>query len=206
MSEGTVDSHNDMKPKKKNELWEWIKALLIAGILALLIRSFLFEPYVVNGSSMMPTLENNEKLIVNKLVHYMDEPERGEIVVFQATEQYKYIKRVIAVEGETVEVHDDHLYIDGERVSEPYLEQFKQRAHTQGEALTDEFGPVEVPEDEIFVMGDNRDHSQDSRYTGLGTVPESKVIGRASLVFWPLSHFRMLNHQKWENGSNTKSR
>lgn len=200
MSQETVDSGEQKNNVRNNEIWEWVKALIIAGILALIIRTFLFEPYVVNGTSMMPTLEDGEKLIVNKMTYYFNEPERGDIIVFQATENYKYIKRVIAVEGETVSVKDDQLYINGKPVDEPYLKEYQQQFHNRSKAMdndadfTEDFGPVKVPEGELFVMGDNRQRSQDSRSRMLGTISEETIVGRASVVFWPLNRFRLIEH------------
>ncbi|GAB7388119.1 signal peptidase I [Bacillaceae bacterium] len=184
----TEDPKNEGTKKVKNEIWEWVKALAIAIVLAFIIRTFLFAPFVVDGTSMMPTLHDGERLIVNKLIYLLGEPERGNIIVFKATEDRDYIKRVIAVGGETVEMKDDQLYINGKPVDEPYLEEYKKQAHAEGRLLTNDFGPVKVPEGEIFVMGDNRENSKDSRV--IGTIPLEKVIGRADVVFWPLSDFR----------------
>jgi len=104
--------------KGKNELWEWTKALLIAIGLAAVIRYFLFAPIVVDGHSMMPTLHNGDRMIVNKL----GKPERFDIIVFHAPEQKDYIKRVIGLPGDTVEYKNDVLYINGVAYEEPYLD------------------------------------------------------------------------------------
>lgn len=177
-------------PKKKSELWEWVKALLIAGILAILIRSFVFAPFLVEGSSMMPNLENKERLIVNRFIYYIHTPQPGEILVFHATKDKDYIKRVIATEGQTVEVRNDTLYINGKAKEEPYLAQFKQEAKAGGVPLTEDFGPVTVPKGQIFVMGDNRRNSTDSRF--IGTVNISEVVGRADIIMWPLQKIKVL--------------
>ncbi|KGT72828.1 signal peptidase I, partial [Bradyrhizobium japonicum] len=105
----------------KNEAWEWIKALAIAIALAFLIRTFLFAPFMVEGESMETTLHNQEKLVVNKAIYYLSEPKRGDIIVFHAEAKRDYIKRVIGVAGDTVEVKNDTLYINGKEVDEPYL-------------------------------------------------------------------------------------
>lgn len=179
-----------VQPKKKNEVWEWIKALLIAGILAIVIRNFVFAPYLVEGLSMMPNLENNERLIVNKFVYFLHTPQPGEIVVFHATASKDYIKRVIATAGQTVEVRNDTLYIDGKVKEEPYLAQYRANAKAEGVPLTDDFGPVKVPTGQIFAMGDNRRNSTDSRY--IGPVDLSKVVGRADIIMWPLKKIKVL--------------
>jgi signal peptidase I len=179
-----------VQTKKKNEVWEWIKALAIAGILAFIIRSFLFAPFLVDGLSMMPTLENRERLIVNKFVYFLHTPQPGEIIVFHADAERDYIKRVIAVEGQTVSMRNDVLYIDGKAVDEPYLNEYKEDARRKGMLLTEDFGPVEVPKGHIFVMGDNRQNSTDSRI--IGPVEIDRVVGRADLVMWPLNQIRLL--------------
>lgn len=169
--------------KQKNELWEWVKALLIAFALAGVIRYVLFAPIVVDGLSMMPTLHNGDRMIVNKL----GKPERFDIIVFHAPEQKDYIKRVIGLPGDTVEYRDDVLYVNGKPYKEPYLETYK--AQVQDGPLTADFtleeitGEKKVPEGELFVMGDNRRSSKDSRH--IGTISINKVIGDTSFVYWP---------------------
>lgn len=179
-----------VNPKKKNEVWEWIKALLIAGVLALVIRSYVFAPFLVDGESMMPTLLDRERLIVNKFIYFLHTPQPGEIIVFHADAEKDYIKRVIATEGQTVEMRNDVLYINGEAKEEPYLEQYKTDARNKGMLLTEDFGPIEVPKGHIFVMGDNRQNSTDSRY--IGPVEVDKVVGRADLIMWPLDKFQVI--------------
>jgi len=184
-----TSSETTKNKKGKSETWEWIKALGIAVVLALIIRTFLFAPFLVDGSSMMPTLENGERLIVSKLIYYIQEPKPGDIIVFHATKEKDYIKRVIATEGQTVEMRDDQLYIDGKPVDEPYLKQYKEQARAEGYVLTEDFGPEKVPAGEIFVMGDNRRNSTDSRV--IGPVPVENVVGRSELVIWPLNKIRL---------------
>lgn len=174
--------------KKKNELWEWTKALLIAVALAAVIRYFLFAPIVVDGLSMMPTLKDQDRMIVNKFNYKIGEPKRFDIIVFHAPEQKDYIKRVIGLPGDTIEYKNDTLYVNGKAYKEPYLEEYKQQV--EDGPLTDDFTLVEkigrktVPEGELFVMGDNRRFSKDSRH--IGTIPMEKVIGNTSIVYWPI--------------------
>ncbi|WP_103105914.1 signal peptidase I [Brevibacillus reuszeri] len=175
---------------KKNELWEWLKALGIAIILAFLIRTFLFAPFIVEGESMETTLHNSEKLVVNKAIYYLQDPKPGDIIVFHAEQKRDYIKRVIAVAGDTVEVKNDELYVNGKLVEEPYLAQHKEQAKAQGEPFfTNDFPPVQIPAEHIFVMGDNRLNSHDSR--AIGPVAVSTVVGRAEFTFWPLGDIRV---------------
>ncbi len=188
------EAYRMTEKKKKNETWEWIKALLIAFGLAAIIRIFLFTPIVVDGVSMMPTLADGDKMIVNKIGYSIGKPERFDIVVFHAPEQKDYIKRIIGLPGDEVEYRDDILYINGEVVEEPYLDDHKAEvAATDGAPLTEDFTLEEktemsvVPEGHVFVLGDNRRKSKDSRY--IGTVSTDEIIGNTNLVFWPIKDF-----------------
>ncbi len=181
-----------MKEKKsKNESWEWIKALLIAFGLAALIRIFLFTPIVVDGISMMPTLEDGDRMIVNKIGYTIGEPDRFDIVVFHAPEQKDYIKRIIGLPGDKVEYRDDILYINGEPLEEPYLNQYKEEVadspFTEDFTLEGKLNSEVVPKDHVFVLGDNRRKSKDSRH--IGVVPIDEIIGSTKIVFWPLNDF-----------------
>ena len=182
---------NETKKKKKNrnETWEWIKALLIAFGLAAIIRVFLFTPIVVDGVSMMPTLENGDRMIVNKIGYTIGKPDRFDIVVFHAPEQKDYIKRIIGLPGDEVEYRDDILYINGEAIEEPYLDE-KRKEMIAG-PLTEDFTLLDipkiqgevVPEGHVFVLGDNRRKSKDSRQ--IGVVPIDEIIGSTKIIFWP---------------------
>lgn len=177
-----------MENKKKNEVWEWLKALLIAFGLAAIIRVFLFTPILVDGVSMEPTLEHGDRMIVNKIGYTIGKPDRFDIVVFHASEQKDYIKRVIGLPGDTIEYRDDVLYINGEAYDEPYLEEYKAQV-TDG-PLTEDFVLEEkiqsstVPEGHVFVLGDNRRKSMDSRH--IGTIAIDEIIGSTNVVFWPM--------------------
>jgi signal peptidase I len=174
-------------PRKKNELWEWTKALMIALALAGIIRYLLFAPIVVDGDSMLPTLQDNNRMIVNKVVYSISDIERFDIVVFHATENKDYIKRVIALPGETIKYENDKLYINGELVEEPYLKQLRQE---NPERFTTYIEEMKVPEGQVFVLGDNRNHSRDSRH--IGPISAEKIVGKANVVFWPFSEFRYI--------------
>jgi signal peptidase I len=174
--------------KKKNELWEWTKALLIAVILAAVIRYFLFAPIVVDGLSMMPTLHDQNRMIVNKLSYEIGQPNRFEIIVFHAPEGKDYIKRVIGLPGDKIEYKNDTLFVNGKAYKEPYLDEYKKQVLdgplTDPFTLKEKIGRDTVPKGELFVMGDNRRFSKDSRH--IGTIPMSKVIGKTNVVYWPL--------------------
>ncbi|KMK77190.1 signal peptidase I [Alkalihalobacillus pseudalcaliphilus] len=182
-----------MEKENTSSSWEWIKAIVIALALAFLIRYFLFAPIVVDGESMSPTLHNGDRMIVNKISYTLFEPERFDIVVFHAPGGKDYIKRVIGLPGDEIEYRSDTLYVNGEPVEERFLDELKE--NYQGETLTNNFELVDVtnefvvPEDHLFVLGDNRRHSKDSR--DIGTVPTDKVIGKASVIFWPITEVRV---------------
>ncbi len=182
-----------MKTEKSTsrEIMEWGVAFLLATVFAFLLHQFVFAPVLVDGESMMPTLHDQNKMIVNKMAYCFSDPDRFDIVVFHATSEKDYIKRVIGVPGDTLEYKDDELYINNQQVDEPYLDQYK--SELTGGNLTADFTledvtrKLTIPEDKYFVMGDNRRKSEDSRMIGL--VDEDQIVGRANLVFWPLSDF-----------------
>ncbi|PLR77616.1 signal peptidase I [Bacillus sp. V3-13] len=180
--------------KQKNEFWEWTKALFIAVALAAVIRYFFFAPIVVDGLSMMPTLHDQDRMIVNKFSYKWGEPERFDIIVFHAPENKDYIKRVIGLPGDRVEYRDDTLYINGEPYEEPYLDTYKQQVIdgplTDPFTLEEKIGQETVPEGHLFVMGDNRRFSKDSRH--IGTVPMEKVLGNTNVVYWPIEDVRIV--------------
>lgn len=180
--------------KKKNEFWEWTKALVIAVLLAAVIRYFLFAPIVVDGLSMMPTLHDQDRMIVNKFSYTFGEPKRFDIIVFHAPENKDYIKRVIGLPGDRVEYKNDILYVNGKEYEEPYLEEFKNKVFdgplTEPFTLEEITGQETVPEGHLFVMGDNRRFSKDSRH--IGTVSMKEVLGNTSIVYWPLEDVRIV--------------
>ncbi|OLO40873.1 signal peptidase I [Alkalihalophilus pseudofirmus] len=177
----------------RSETYEWIKAVLIALLLAVLIRYFLFAPIVVEGESMVPTLHHSDRMIVNKIGYTIGDPERFDIIVFHASEESDYIKRVIGLPGDEIEFIDDTLYINGEAYEEPYLDELKEELN--GATLTYDFSleevtnSVVVPEGYLFVMGDNRRRSLDSR--DIGFIPYGEVVGKANFVFWPFADIRI---------------
>lgn len=185
--------------KVKSELLEWLKALLVAFLVVFLVRWLAFNNYIVDGRSMEPNFVHGERVIVNKLIYPFREPKRGEVIVFLAPEGKDYIKRVIALPGERVKVIGDTVYVNGTPIEEPYIREQVERARAAGGSYnigsTEEFT---VPEDALFVLGDNRPESLDSRSPFVGFVPLDNVKGRADLVYWPLGAFRLVDHD-YEN-------
>lgn len=168
--------------KHKNEWIEWGKAIFIAIILVFLLRSFVFSASIVKGQSMAPTLDSGDRIIVNKLVYLIGEPKRADIVIIQRPLK-NYVKRIIALPGEEIEVKNHLLYIDGEQYEQPFITE---------EAIkhTGNFGPIEVPEDNYFVMGDNRAVSKDSR-NGLDFIEAEHIIGRSELIIFPFNEWKI---------------
>lgn len=199
------------KPGEQDTRWRFVGSMpfliLLALAIAILIKSFFVQAFFIPSESMEPTLYKGDRVLVNKLAYASGEMGRQDVVVFvnpngeeppdrgivggflhwlgegvgvAQPEKEDYIKRAIGLSGETLEIHDETVYIDGEPIEEPYLT-------AQAKTCNRDFGPVTVPEDSLFVMGDNRCNSADSRY-GLGFVPTDKVVGRAFVIIWPLSN------------------
>ena len=166
------------------EAKDWIVSIVIAVALALFIRQFIVELYVVDGPSMRPTLLSEERLVVNKFVYRVRNLERGEIMVFKYPRDTSrdFIKRVIAVPGDTIKIEDGRVYVNRELKDEPYIL----------EKTLSDYPEATVPEGHIFVMGDNRNNSEDSRFADVGFVPYELVKGKAVLVFWPLDNMKTL--------------
>ncbi|MFC7391599.1 signal peptidase I [Scopulibacillus cellulosilyticus] len=182
-----------MKKRKKSEAFEWIKALVIAVIIALLIRGFVFTNYIVEGKSMMPTLQDGNRLIVNKLDYEVSKPHRFDVIIFHATKTEDYVKRVIGLPGDKIAYKHDTLYVNGKPVKEPYLNKYKSELIsgqlTQDFTLKGLTGQARVPKGKVFVLGDNRQNSVDSRVFGF--VDEDKIVGKVDLRYWPLSELQV---------------
>lgn len=167
--------------KKQNEWFEWGKVIIVAVIVVLLLRSFVFATSIVEGESMNPALEDGERLLFNKFVYLISEPKRGDITIIQRPEK-NYVKRIIGLPNETIEIKDHVLYINNNEQKESFVND------TQSE-LTGNFGPIEIPEDHYFVMGDNRAISKDSR-NGLGFIERRNIIGKSEFVIYPFDDWQ----------------
>lgn len=168
---------------------DWLVSIIVAVALAFCIRTFLFEPYMVEGTSMYPTLLHNERLIVDKFSYFISQPQRGEIIVFRYPKDQSrdFIKRVIAVGGDTVEIRKGTVYVNGTALEENYI----YKNDPKGKNLSD-YPKELVPNNTVFVLGDNRNNSEDSRFADVGFVPHSLVKGRAWIAFWPLNRLRTI--------------
>ncbi len=190
------------KEKRKSNIRETIEVLVTAFLLAMLIRAFLIQAFYIPSSSMVPTLKIGDRLFVGRFIYWFARPQRGDIIVFRGPgspekpflirkvaptvsiltfgqidlDPHKdYIKRVIALEGDTVKVEESTVYVNNQPLDEPYLKE---------EMTREEYGPRKVPPDCLFVLGDNRNRSKDSRYWGFLSLKE--VQGKALFTFWPL--------------------
>ena len=160
------------------ELLEWVESITFAGVVAFFLFTFVVRLVTVEGHSMEPTLVEHDRLVIQTLNY---EPEVGDIVVIKLPDMNALIKRVIAVGGQTVDIDFDNgiVYRDGIELDEPYIMEPTYRSK-------DMVFPAEVPEGCVFVMGDNRNHSSDSRDMTVGMVPVERVIGKAVFRFMPL--------------------
>lgn len=171
---------------KWKDIWDWLRSILIAIVLALIIRLFLFEVFVVEGRSMYPTLLETERLMVNKLAYRFDQPKIGDIVVFEFEPGRDFIKRVIGVEGDKVAIINGRVYVNNMLLSEPYLLNDMEMA---------DYGPVEVPPGYLFMLGDYRQNSMDSRDPRVGFISFEKLKGRAFFIFWPPWEARVISNK-----------
>jgi signal peptidase I len=197
-----IETKPDVKPRSRHRagIRELIETIVLALFIFLLVRSTL-QNFKVEGASMLPTLEDGEFILVNKLIYqtidlgpldavlpfveFEDDtrfilraPRRGDIVVFEPPNQpaKDFIKRVVAEPGEVIEINRGVVYIDGTPLDEPYL----------ADRTNDSFAACRVPDDHYFVLGDNRENSTDSRATGFGPIHIDRIVGQASVIYWPL--------------------
>lgn len=182
-----------MGRKILKELFELGVYLLVVLCITYLIITFVGQRTIVKGRSMEPTLYNNDNLIVNKLTYRFHDPERFDIVVFpyRYEEDTYYIKRIIGLPGETVRIDEEGvIYINGEPLEENYGREVIE-ADKRGRAAQE----VMLGSDEYFVMGDNRNHSADSRTTEVGNVKREELIGKAWVRIWPIKDMEVISHQ-----------
>ncbi|RMG71896.1 MAG: signal peptidase I [Chloroflexi bacterium] len=177
-----------MRPnlQRLKALKEFLDILLWVGAIYALVNLATVR-FVVQGASMEPTFQNDQLLIVSRLNYVFGNPQRGDIIVFHfpGDTTQDYIKRVIGLPGETVEIRDTHVYINGEQLIEPYINEPCDPYHCPDRSWM-------LGDDEYFVMGDNRNHSSDSRSDTVGLISRQYIVGEVLLRYWPLSDFRLI--------------
>lgn len=181
--------------KLKKEILEWFVSIVVAVALVLLIVNFVAQSYTVKGDSMDPTLKDGERVVVNLFGYKFGDIKKGNVIVFHATKDSDYVKRVIGTSGDNVEYKKDKLYVNGKKVDEPYLnynEKHKQYNYITGSFETKDINQVDqknkIPKGKLLVLGDNREVSKDSRSFGL--IDEDQVVGKVSFSFWPLNEMK----------------
>lgn len=168
--------------KRKSEWREWLESAIIAIVLALFIKLFVFEFVLVEGSSMNPTLDDGDRLVVAKIQYYFQDPDYDDIVILHYSQGVEFVKRVVAVGGDTVEIKDSVLYLNGEAVDEPFTDQ----------STYQDYPLTVVPDGAYFVLGDNRDNSRDSRFADVGFIEDDDIVGKVFLRIYPFDQFGMV--------------
>ncbi|MBE5802781.1 MAG: signal peptidase I [Clostridiales bacterium] len=179
----------EKEPKKKSELMSWILTLVTAVVIALVIRSFVFEPVRVDGESMCDTLQNGEIMLVTKPEYLLGDPSHGDVVIchYPGRGNTNFVKRVMGIPGDVIEIRDNAVYRNGEALDEPYL---TLERNDNGFDMA----PFSLGEDEYFVMGDNRDNSHDSRnyyrYDQPSAITRDMIKGKVRFVLFPFNQIR----------------
>lgn len=170
----------------------WGEPILIALVLALFIRTYFVQAFKIPTGSMRPTFMESDRILVDKLTYRFRPPRRGDIIVFKypADKKKDFVKRLVALGGETVEIRKGSAYINGKRIEEPYGIVKNYYYHRNDWPYGREGQKIKVPEDSFFVLGDNSAQSSDSRYWGF--VPQDYLKGRAILIYWPPSRIRLI--------------
>ena len=179
------DKKEKTKKSMKQEIFEWVMVFVVAAALAFVVRTFIFEPVRVDGSSMLNTLTDSDFMIATKFDYLLGDPERFDIVIcdYPNTDDGMYrVKRVIGLPGETIELRAGELYVNGEHVAQDF-------DMTENETY---FGPLTVPEGCYFVMGDNRNNSKDSRSPMVGPLKRSEIKGHVRCVVFPFSRMQWI--------------
>jgi signal peptidase I len=180
-------------PQFRRELRSWTRDLAVALGLALVIIIFLYQPVKVEGTSMAPLLSDQERIFINKFVYRFEPIERGDVVVFwyPLDKSKSFIKRVVALPGETVEIRAGHLFVNGKELFEPYVPP----NYLDGSS----YPPLSLAGESYFVMGDHRDSSNDSRV--FGPVMRQFIYGKAVFAYWPVDHFGSLTSSSTVNAA-----
>jgi signal peptidase I len=172
---------------------EWVAVIIGALVIALVVKTFLFQAFYIPSASMEPTLEKGDRVLVNKVSYDLHDVNRGDVIVFELDEEdvgadgiKDLIKRVVGLPGEVIESRDGVVYINDEPLDEPYLAD----GTVTGDPHDSQNPPIErqtVPDGHVFVLGDNRRNSADSRYSNRGPIPIDTIVGRAFVIVWPVN-------------------
>lgn len=183
--------HSSTKERLTKSIKDFVETIVVSLLIALLIKTFLIDTRVVPTASMLPTIKLQDRLLVSKLSYVLGDVERGDIVVFKPPPGVNtpksfffpadLVKRVVGLPGETIEIKDEKVFINGRVIAEPYLK--NKTKYT--------YGPMKIPQNKIFVLGDNRNASYDSHYWGF--LSKDNVKGKAFAVYWPLNRLSILN-------------
>ena len=179
-----------MKKETKKEIFSWIWTLAVAFVIALFLNHYIIVNANVPTGSMENTIQPGDRLIGFRLSYQKEGPKRGDIIIFNypVDESETYIKRVIGLPGETVQIIDGYVYINGEKLDENYGAEVMNDAGRAAE-------PITLGDDEYFVLGDNRNRSDDSRYENVENLKREKIVGRAWVRIWPLDRICVVRHQ-----------
>jgi len=191
--------NRDSRPGAKSDksvFRQYAEAIIIAVILALVIRTFIIQAFKIPSGSMLQTLQVGDHILVNKFLYWFTDPQHGDIIVFKypQDEGRDFIKRVIAVPGDKVEIQGKQAYINDKPLTEPYAIHLDPATLDNPGSSRDNFGPVIVAPGQFFMMGDNRDYSMDSRFWGFLDV--KKIKGKAFIIYWSWDHERF--RPRWE--------
>lgn len=186
----------ERKVREKSVIRQYTEAFLIAILLALVIRTFVVQAFKIPSGSMLPTLQIGDHLLVNKFLYWFTDPQRGDVIVFKfpQDEGRDFIKRVIALPGDKVEVLGKRVYVNDKPVQESYAVHLDPSMQENPHSPRDNFAPVQAPPGQLFMMGDNRDYSMDSRFWGFLDI--KKIKGKAFIIYWSWDRERF--RPRWE--------
>ena len=191
-------AHDDESRRRGwRQIREWVTVIVVAVVIATLLRTFVVQQYYIAGPSMETTLWGNDRVLVNKLAYRVGDPQRGDVIVFDrittngdTVQHDDLIKRVIGLSGETVEIRDCQVLIDGTPIVEPWLADVAPEVSPESNCGTANLDPVQVGENQVFLIGDNRPMSFDSRM--FGPIDRELIRGKAMLVIWPFDSITLL--------------
>jgi signal peptidase I len=185
-----MEEQHKKKKKRKSIVLEYVEALVIAVVLAFIIRMFIIEAFKIPSGSMIPSLLVGDHLLVSKFTYKFAEPKRGDIVVFKYPDDpsRNFIKRIIGVGGDIIEIRDKEVYVNNVKREEPYVQHVFEEVLPARYSPRDNFGPITVPSNAFFMLGDNRDSSLDSRFWENRFVHRGAIVGKALIIYWSWKH------------------